>query len=185
MNRESEAALYEQDYESDWYGMGPERKRDVLSLLSEHSCDSLLDVGAGRGEAMAMAELLCGFSKVMGTEAIDSLCNENVIKAYSVDLPFPDDSFEIVTCFDVLEHLIEDDLIPSVREFVRVSSHKVIVSAADFPFFYNGREQHISKRPASEWEELIKSAVPSCKVERCGTAGASPAWLITKVTYGH
>jgi len=178
--REKEASQYAADYMNPWYEMGVARRADVLRLLSEHACDSLLDVGTGRGEALAMAELLCGFSETVGTETDEILCAKNIVLAYAHDLPFDDESYELVTCFDVLEHMIEEDLIPAVREFVRVASRKVIVSAAEFPFFYNGREQHISRRPASEWEGLITEAASPHKVERCGMAGDSPAWTITK-----
>jgi ubiquinone/menaquinone biosynthesis C-methylase UbiE len=176
-DRQSEADQYAKDYESDWYGMGEARQKDVCTLLAAYRCDSLLDVSTGRGEALSMADSL-GYPVALGTETVEALCNDRVTHAYSITLPFSDGAFELVTCFDVLEHLIDEDIAPSLREFVRVSSGKVIVSANERSFVYNGREQHISKRPASEWESTIIDALPGCTVKRIDNAGDSPCWVI-------
>lgn len=48
-------------------------------------------------------------------------------------LPFPDDSFDLVLCLEVLEHL--PDSLLGLRELLRVSQDYVLVSVPHEPFF--------------------------------------------------
>jgi ubiquinone/menaquinone biosynthesis C-methylase UbiE len=176
--------MYEESYRNPWYGMGQARRDDVQRILSSLPMSSLLDVATGRGETLAIAREL-GFKRVMGTEIVPQLLNEHVVFAYSVDLPFADESFELVTCFDVLEHLEEEEIPKTIAELIRVAARAVVVSASELPFVYNGVDQHISKRPADEWFALIQSQSPY-PVTGFGMAGDSPAFLIDKgATHGH
>jgi len=43
-------------------------------------------------------------------------------------LPYPDKSFDLVTCFDVLEHLTEEDIHKAIKELRRISSKWVVIS---------------------------------------------------------
>ena len=45
---------------------------------------------------------------------------ERVVRAESMSLPFEDDFFSLVTCFDVLEHLDESDVFKTLGEISRV-----------------------------------------------------------------
>ena len=51
-------------------------------------------------------------------------------------LPFPDDSFPLVTCLEVLEHL--PDSTAGLQELARVSSEYVLLSVPHEPFFKGG-----------------------------------------------
>lgn len=172
--RESEIKLYIKEYESPRYRMGDRRKSDVykkLSVLTPKT--SLLDVSTGRGETLLIADDL-GFDLAMGTEIVPDLIGERVVKAYAHELPFADGSFDWVTCFDVLEHLTEPDIVPALSEMWRVARLGVIVSASERPSVFGGRDLHISKRPAVKWQSLIKSVWGNC--HRDGVAGGSPCF---------
>lgn len=88
-------------------------KKVALELLARHvdgKGRSLLDYGSGRGETLGMAKEL-GFS-VQGTD-VDPTCVELSSKFGPATLLNPDDplaqfgekSFDVVTCFHVLEHV--------------------------------------------------------------------------------
>jgi SAM-dependent methyltransferase len=51
------------------------------------------------------------------------------VKASGLDLPFDDGSFDVVTCFDVLEHVGPGDRARFVKEMARVSSDLVVIAA--------------------------------------------------------
>jgi ubiquinone/menaquinone biosynthesis C-methylase UbiE len=175
-NRNDEISLYVDAYKNDGYRMGLRRQKDVIHILSTLPKTSLLDVGTGRGETLDIAEIK-GFKMVMGTEVVEYLLNKRVVYAQSVSLPFDDNSFDTVTCFDVMEHLVEDDLMPTIKEFVRVAISSVIVSCSEHPSVYDGVDLHISARPKDQWMALIKKA-SGCHVECIGTAGKSAAFRI-------
>ena len=101
------------------------RRRFVAQLLTERRTSrraKILDVGCGTG---ATLELLQRFGRATGVDsdrtALDICSLERglpVQQARVEDLPFPDDSFDVVTCLDVLEHT--DDDILALREIRRV-----------------------------------------------------------------
>jgi 2-polyprenyl-3-methyl-5-hydroxy-6-metoxy-1,4-benzoquinol methylase len=161
--------------------MGKQRLIDVERLLSRAPVGSLLDVGTGRGETLEIAAAL-GFHPVAGTETVPALMSEKVVMAYAHDLPYPAELFDVVTCFDVLEHLIEDDLAPAIKEFCRVAKKTIILSASEIPSsqWGGGRDLHISKRPKAEWAKLIKDNSSGWSLADNGTAGGSPVFVLTR-----
>jgi hypothetical protein len=178
-DRDAEINHYISAYKKAEYKMGVRRKSDVLRILNGLDKTSLIDVGTGRGETLDMAHNI-GFEIVAGTEVVPDLCGGRVIFAKSIDLPFEDSCSDYVTCFDVLEHLIEEDLIPTIQEMFRVCRKSIIFSCSEQPSVYDGVELHISKRPKKEWEKLIKKALPNNKVQCIGTAGLSPCFRVDK-----
>lgn len=82
----------------------------------------ILNVGAATGRS---TEILQPYGRVDSVE-YDEPCflfsrdvlKLDIVQASVTDLPFPDASYDIVTCFDVIEH-VEDDF-KSVEELVRV-----------------------------------------------------------------
>lgn len=93
-------------YENHW-------KREALALLAKHcpaGGKTLLDYGCGRGECLSLASQ-SGFS-VMGTD-VDPECVRLAAKLgpacrLNPDNPLPqfgNKSFDVVTCFHVLEHV--------------------------------------------------------------------------------
>ena len=177
MDRDEEVQQYVKAYQHPDYKMGQPRKQAVRNVLSRLD-GTLLDVGTGRGETLDMAfnlGLAC-----TGTEVVPYLCEaKNVVQCYSRDLPFPDDSYDHVTCFDVMEHLIEEDLIPSIQEMIRVAIKTVTISASETSHRYRGRELHISKRSRAAWRTMIELCIPKgSEIIDMPTCGGSPCFQI-------
>lgn len=108
----------------------------LLSLLSSIQAKTVLDVGGGHGQ---IAGPLCpkGYTvTVLGsTEAcrarIDDLVagGQCTFKAGNLlAIPFPDRSFDVVTCFRYISHCDEWELL--VKELCRVAKQAVII---DYP----------------------------------------------------
>jgi hypothetical protein len=176
--RESEALKYKECYGDDRYGMPTYRRnliRDVLAVTPGHT---LLDVGTGRGETLEEADALG--KNPMGTETVDDLLNERVIRALLPELPFPDKSMDIVTCFEVLEHLLPADVEPGIRELVRVAKGHIVVSVCEAPHVVGGVNLHPSAMPREKWEELLRKNTGKEPeyVGNVSTIGVSPAYRI-------
>jgi SAM-dependent methyltransferase len=113
-----ERDFYQRYYELEdrhWWFIG--RRRILLSLLGERLGDSddlrLLDFGCGTG---TMAGHLARFGRVTAADAdadAVAFCRQrglsDVHRLSGPGLPFSEGEFDVVTSFDVLEH-IEDDL---------------------------------------------------------------------------
>lgn len=176
--RQAEIDRYVHHYKSPRYGMGRRRQHDVQRILKGLRPGSLLDVGTGRGETLRFAERV-NHGPVKGVEVVPYLCDgDRVIQGQAHALPFDDNAFDHVTCFDVLEHLIEEDLEPTLRELYRVARVSVTVSASERPSIWEGVDLHISKRPRAEWLKMIRSCWNS-KARCIGIAGGSPAFQLS------
>jgi hypothetical protein len=89
------------------------------------------------------------------------------IKASALDLPFDDNSFDIVTCFDVFEHIADGDRPQFLKEITRVAKQYVLV-AAPFDTEYvgeaerelNGYYRKITGKPHRWLKEHIDNGLP-------------------------
>lgn len=176
--RKKEVDKYIDAYRDPSYRMGDGRLRAMTEIIKPYT-GSFLDVGCGRGELMRVAQAL-GYRPVYGMEAVPGLCNEFVINGTIDDIPYPDKSFDVVCCVDVIEHILETDIVIGLKELERVTKGTLFIAAADFPDFRNGVNLHPSARPYGDWDKLFRSALTG-KVSIAGMTSTSQVW---QVTYG-
>jgi ubiquinone/menaquinone biosynthesis C-methylase UbiE len=159
-DRAGELAKYAAAYQRPGYKMGPERLTNSRRAVSDWALGRgyrhYLDVGAGRGEMLDHAEFFA-FQMIAGTEVVAELiqADPRLVYAEAHALPFPDRSSDVVTCFDVLEHLLPQDVKKAVDELFRVARAVVIISAAQDSQFQEGVEHHPSRRPLEKWRSLL------------------------------
>ena len=71
-------------------------------------------------------------------------------------LPFPDHAFDVVVAFDVLEHLLPDEVDEVLAEFARVSWHYIFtICHRDSRGRCHGETLHPTVRPRRWWMERI------------------------------
>lgn len=173
----AEVARYERAYQNPAYRLGDRRRAHIERHLARTPKGSLLDVSTGRAETMQMARNL-GHDPVVGTEAVSYLCNgKDIIHALAHDLPFPDSSFDTVTMFDVMEHLLPEDTGPVCRELARVARRRVLLTVHNGPsrFGGDGRDLHINRRASyDDWHREL-TAHFECAVLAYGTEGSISA----------
>ncbi len=116
--------------------------RRILELVKETGARRILDAGCGEG--FTLRELREGGvqAKMIGVDFSSaalawSQAHQMALSPLSLadarHLPFPDDSFDLVLCLEVLEHLPDSAL--GLRELLRVSRDYVLVSVPHEPFF--------------------------------------------------
>lgn len=172
----AEAEKYTTAYKDPYYRMSVHRRALVRDVLGLTHAKTLLDVGTGRGETLDEARDLG--MRVKGTETVPDLLGPDVVEAYLPNLPFQDEEFEMVTCFEVLEHLLPKDVVPALCELSRCASKWLVVSVCTAPDFVGGVNLHPSARSEAAWKEAFKEAgLPGA--EFCGNAsthGVSPVF---------
>jgi len=180
--RAQEIGKYMDCYRSPNYRLGDRRKAHIQSGLEQTERGSLLDVGCGRGEVLRMATIL-GFAPVRGVEAVDYLCDGNqVVKGMAHALPFKDKSFDVVTMFDVMEHLLPEDTDAVCKELERVASSCIMMTIHNGPSCFNHVELHINRKESYEaWFDYLKT-VFSGEVTWLPRGGSISEMF--KVTYG-
>lgn len=117
------------------------RHHSALSLIPAGTT-SVLDVGCGEGTFLGMVFETLPRVAVTGVDVSDVglECTKHKVPSATVvrvdtatTLPFPDNSFDVVTALDVLEHTLEPEAI--LREMQRVSRRYVIVGVPNFSSF--------------------------------------------------
>src|SRR5262245_38447034 len=181
--RTVEHAKYSRAYALPMYRMGGRRWTDALRNLADLPCrGSYLDVGCGRGETLTEAKRL-GYGPICGVEVVPELTDGvRFILADGRLLPFADGAWDVVTLFDVVEHLLPGDDEAVCREVRRVARRHVLVTANNqASTLPDGTELHVNRRPYEEWAGLFAawfapaSVYPApCEI----TYEVSPMWRV-------
>lgn len=121
--------------------------RNTYPLIEKLHPNTLLDVGCGKGEFVEW-------------------CNKRGIKAVGLDfasgygipgdvlnMPFPDKSFDVVTAFDVLEHLKPEELAVALAELKRVTNGPIIVSVGYGPSRIKTPDSWVELHPINDKDE--------------------------------
>lgn len=143
------------------YRMGGQRcleAKDDLAWAHRHGARSYLDVGCGAGEMIDHA-MATGFEMAIGAEAVPELCTKPEIYNLTVrDLgAFPDGQFDLVSSFDVIEHLLPGDDSHLLSELGRIASKRIVVTANNMPSVdpKTGADLHINIRPYDDWQAML------------------------------
>jgi ubiquinone/menaquinone biosynthesis C-methylase UbiE len=120
------------------YGAGYENRRRFVSyfnqteLVRQAAPERVLEVGIGSG--FLARHLRAGGLRVSTVDFDPTLAPDTVGSVTA--LPFPASAFDVVCCFETLEHLPFSDFVPALRELARVSSRRVLLSLPDVtPYF--------------------------------------------------
>ena len=178
--RLAEQRKYLETYQSPRYRMKNERKADAAKAVRDlpTTRGGFLDVGCGRGEMLVIADTI-GFDRVAGVEIVPDLIGGRVVRGEVHALPFDDDEFDVVTMFDVIEHLLRGDDEAACRELARVARSHVVLTANNHPSVHRGVDLHINIRSYDQWDALFRDWFSPGSVTRLGqTHYISEAWRI-------
>lgn len=104
------------------------RKAEYIKQLIPKDVKNILDVGCGNG--IITNELIDKWEAVgldVSDEALKYLkCP--TIKASATEIPLGDNSFDLVLCSEMLEHLTDNELNKAVKEIKRISKKYLIIT---------------------------------------------------------
>ena len=130
--------------------------RGFLTQLKKLKVKSILDVGAGKGhfKEAIRKKIKCVSVDIASTKSID-------IQAPAHKIPVADNSFEFITAFDVLEHLIPEEINEVLKEFKRIATRGWIFKIAyDFSGEYClGHDMHLSVYPETWWIHKLEKYI--------------------------
>lgn len=170
--RDAEIARYVALYREHGAAYRPTAKRLELyrALIAERPDlveGSLLDVGAGRGAMIAIAREV-GYD-ALGVEVVLDLCRAHGhLCAPAWNMPIASGYFDTVTCFDVLEHLLPDDVPAALREFARVAGRRILIEVSCRPSNWRDAvgQLHMTIWTPDEWLTASRAAWPGWTVTR-------------------
>ena len=117
--------------------------RKIVAEVVALSPQTFLDAGCGEGfvarqliDAVPGVDLTgCDVSDVALEIATDANPEGRFVVGSLTDLPFPDRSFDVVGCFEVLEHLPGDLPRRALSELARVARRAAVLSVPHEPVF--------------------------------------------------
>jgi len=147
-------AAYERAYGHDSKQPGVYAPRDWsrLSFALDQTIKggTVLDIGSNRGQ---FPNMLAETERYRRIVSVDVTLNRNFLplhmdaieylKMSVADLEFDDRSFDVVTCFEVLEHLEPEILLAGLSELRRVCKRQLLISVpyAEAPPIFRGHRR--------------------------------------------
>lgn len=115
--------------------------RNLVNLTASKKVDSILDVGCGEGFTLNRLKGKGIGNKLEGVEYSKAAIelghkmypNIKIKQGNIYQLPYKDNSFDLVLCTEVLEHLDKPE--EGLKELVRVSKKYLVISVPNEPFF--------------------------------------------------
>lgn len=152
-----DAAFYKEYYYIErnhwWFKARAEILEEVISHLLKLKSDStILNVGAATGQSSIM---LSKFGSIKSLEYDEVCCNItketlgiDIIQGSILELPYADHSFDLVCCFDVIEHVEEDK--KAALELLRVCKPDgyIFITVPAFNFLWSEHDdinQHMRR----------------------------------------
>jgi ubiquinone/menaquinone biosynthesis C-methylase UbiE len=154
--QEIERNKYIKSYTDPAYKMGSSRKASAIKVINTNipSVNTHLDVSAGRGEIVDY--MRDQGVESMGVEIVDSLLVPNkIVFGWANNLPFEDNSFDLITNLDAMEHYLPEQTEQIVEEFCRVAKNYIYFAISNKPSYHLGNNLHINIKTYPAWEEFL------------------------------
>lgn len=159
---EDNRKIYDEIYEKD-----PEYGTYIYGRNSEgfvpQGC-TLLDVGCGKTRyvrnlldtGQIQSGLTIDISPIAVRYQIIGHWVASIVMSVT-NIGFNEDAFQVVTCFDVLEHLEPGNVDQAISELIRVASDLIILTVNPYPSERLGHELHRTVQPYQWWSDKFKA----------------------------
>ena len=136
----------------------------IVGLIDFYKLDGpVLDVGCAKGYLVYVLRQrgIQAFGVDWSAYALDSassFARPFLHRASATRLPFPDRHFALVTSFDMLEHLDEDNARLALEECARVSDRQLhqVNTGRLAEWVYEGDVSHCLRYSLQQWQELAR-----------------------------
>jgi len=169
-----------QAYDSDYFENGPQPKKSnyrdyswerlgsYFQRTARHIVDLFkpertLDVGCAKGFLVkALDELgVDAYGVDPSTYAVSNAhpdIADKIQQEIAQSIPYPENAFDVVTCFDVLEHIPAREVPKTLKELLRVSKQWVVLRVVTREVKGDLDASHETIRDKDWWTEKIEKA---------------------------
>lgn len=146
-----------------WDRLGSYFQRTARHIVDLFKPERTLDVGCAKGFLVkALDELgVDAYGVDPSTYAVSNAhpdIAEKIQQEIAQSIPYPDDTFDVVTCFDVLEHIPAREVPKTLKELLRVSKQWVVLRVVTREVEGDIDSSHETIRDKDWWTEKIEKA---------------------------
>ena len=146
-----------------WDRLGSYFQRTARHIVDLFKPERTLDVGCAKGFLVkALDELGVDAYGIDPSVYAVSNAHPDVGDKINLDsaqsIPYPDNTFDVVTCFDVMEHVPLKEVTKTLKELLRVSKEWVIIRVMTHEVEGDLDSSHETIRDREWWTERIEKA---------------------------
>ena len=129
--------------------------KPFIKFIKKMKISSLVDIGCGHNEFVELIKNKLGIKAI----GVDFACPSADFIADAADLPFEDKEFDLVTCFDCLEHIPEEKIDKVLSEFRRVAKRFLVMPCLrGAPSRIDHCQLHVCKKDSDWWLDKVKNS---------------------------
>lgn len=139
------------------------RLKELLTIIKKYNPKKVLDVGCGLGALVKVLQ-----NNNIETYGVDSAVvlrgvwnkeTKNLSIADAKNLPFANQSFDLVFSSDFFEHIPEQDIDKVKSEMMRVG--KIVLARVAYEDKLSRKQAlyHVTNKPESWWEEKLQGVI--------------------------
>ncbi|OYU95456.1 MAG: hypothetical protein CFE21_09950 [Bacteroidetes bacterium B1(2017)] len=157
----------------------------IVQLLKDTPNASILNIGAATG---ASSEMLSKFGKVTSIEYeaeciafVKDKISFTIEEGTILDLNYPENSFDLVCAFDVVEHVAEDELaLKEMHRVCKINGH-VILTVPTFMSLWSKHDEvnhHVKRYQLNELKALVQPTLEPVFLSYFNTWLFLPIYLV-------
>ncbi len=133
------------------YGHG-NKVDENMSYVKNISPLSIVDIGCGHNEFIQKCRNILNIK----SKGVDFACPNADVNACASSLPFEDKEYDLLTSYDMLEHVPEENLHEVFQEFSRISKRFIFIICTSHSSITIDEEiLHVCNRKPMWWTEKI------------------------------
>ena len=146
-----------------WERLGSYFQQTARHIMDKFNPERTLDVGCAKGFLVkALSEMAVDAYGIDPSVYAVSNAHPDIAEKINLEaaqsIPYPDDTFDVVTCFDVLEHIPAREVPKTLKEMLRVSKQWVILRMVTQEVEGDLDSSHETIRDKDWWTEKIEKA---------------------------
>ena len=146
-----------------WQRLGSYFQQTAAHIVGKFNPERTLDVGCAKGYLVkALSEMAVDAYGIDPSVYAVSNAHPDIADKINLEaaqsIPYPDDTFDVVTCFDVMEHIPATQVPKALKEMLRVSKQWVVLRMVTQEVEGDLDSSHETIRGKDWWTEKIEKA---------------------------
>lgn len=148
------------DYQEDKHWWFIARSNIFFNLIENlnNNIDNFLDIGCGTGNFMKKVSPISKNIYGIDPHTYNNSKHKNILEGEAENIPFKDNMFDFISCFDVLEHLKDPNIaINEIYRILKKDGYAIITTPACQSLYgpHDKENEHVKRYSKKQMEKLF------------------------------